>query len=183
LLLLRESSNDYSALPETVLSRRLKDLGYAPDLVIGLPKQIGDTSTSLSRKWIAVEIDRSYRSTKRMSQRVNVYTRHTGFDGLLYLMPKREMANSLNDVYRLRGAKDALRIKGSKDTFLATGIVSKKLFDVNEYDVSLGNKSISLTTWLGLITITNKEERDMRLQSLSSLMEENHSKVRIAVSA
>ncbi|MBP7843491.1 MAG: hypothetical protein KA116_01630 [Proteobacteria bacterium] len=169
----REATGSFKEIPQSVLSHRLRSIGYAPDIVLKLPN---------TSKWVAVEIDRSYRTLKRLSQRVNMYTRHSGFDALLYLMPKSKMTDSLISVFNSRGANEAMRIRGSKNTFLATALTPKCIFNIDEYKVQVSKKTIPLTTWLSIIALTNQDKRDACFEQISSHMEEINFGLRNVVS-
>ncbi len=165
---IREATGSMKDVPDNILSRRLRNLGYAPDLVLRLPFEGKTTNNNESVKWVAVEIDRTYRTLKRLSQRVNMYARHTGFEGLLYLMPTELCLKTLMKVFEGRGAQEAFRIKGSEKSFLACGVVNDSFFDVNNVEIVVGGKSVSLSAWLSIVALTSKGKRDLEFQRYSS---------------
>lgn len=171
---IRESTMGFDIVPNSILSKRLRNLGYAPDLILGITKPESHDSVKHSPAcWIAVEIDRSYRSLKRVSQRVNVYSRHTGFDGVLYLMPKESMVTGLHKVFMNRGASNSSRIKGAGLSFLASGVSQKQIFDLSTFQVKLADNAISLSSWLSIFALVQMADRDRKIQRLSSDMEDN----------
>lgn len=168
LLVLREATDSFKDLPEHLLSERVQKNGYMPDLCIGIPLERTDASYSAAKayRWIAVEVDRSFRSHKRIAARANIYSRHTAFAGLLYFMPHESGCKTLAQIYGNRGAKNSLRISGGSETFLATSVMPEKLFDVNGLSVRCGEHSLSLSTWLALFALSEVRQRDTNLLSL-----------------
>jgi hypothetical protein len=170
LWIAREATGGFDNLPNHLLSRFAKEKGYKPDLCLGIPNELGDSAHSTSAfRWIAVEVDRSYRSQKRIAQRLNVYTKHTAFSGLLYLMPTVGTQATLQRIYDTRGGKDNLRLHGSSKAFLAIGTVPDALFDVNAKSVWCGPQEISLATWLSLFMLREAEHRDRALSDFASV--------------
>ena len=109
--ILRESHYGLKELPQIVLSEQLRGYGYKPDLCLGLPLKKGEKGDACDYfKWIAVEIDRSYRSHLRVAKRCNLYTRHAGFEGLLYMTPTQGTIAPLVDEFCNRGARKSLRM-------------------------------------------------------------------------
>lgn len=168
LWIAREATSAVENLPKHLLSRFAKEKGYTPDLCIGIPNERADaTQSDVAYRWIAVEVDRSYRSHKRIAQRLNVYTKHTAFSGLLYFMPSVGTHATLQRIYDTRGGKDNLRLHGSSNAFLAIGTVPDSLFDVNSKSVWCGTKEISMATWLSLFSISEAAKRDQTLSGFT----------------
>jgi len=170
LWIAREATAGFDKLPSHLLSRLAKEKGYTPDLCLGVPNERADAAHSdAAFRWIAVEVDRSYRSHKRIAQRLNVYTKHTAFSGLLYLMPTIGTQAILQRIYDSRGGKDTLRLHGSSKAFLSIGTVPESLFDVNAKSVWCGAQEISLATWLSLFAMKEAEHRDRALSDFASV--------------
>ena len=168
VIVLREAANDFSKLPDHLISERIKENGYLPDLCLGIPVfDPPDANTPKFYRWVAVEIDRTNRSKKRIAARTNIYSRHTAFNGLLYLMPDERMASQLSKIYDTRGARDSLRIEKGKKSFLARGTVSHTLFDCNKMMLLCDDQEISLSTWTALISATDMRSRDELLLRIS----------------
>jgi hypothetical protein len=170
VLIAREATGTFDDLPSHLLSAFAKRNGYKPDLCVGIPSERADAAYSKSGyRWIAVEVDRSYRSHKRLAQRLNVYTKNTAFSGLLYLMPTMRTQAVLQRIYDTRGGKDTLRLHGSSKAFLTISTVPDALFDVNSKSVWCGEQEISLATWLSLFALKDAQERDDALSRFGSL--------------
>lgn len=168
LWIVREATSAFENLPKHLLTKLAKEKGYTPDLCIGIPSERADAAQSdAAYRWIAVEVDRSYRSHKRIAQRLNVYTKHTAFSGLLYFMPTPGTKATLQRIYDTRGGKDNLRLHGSAKSFLAIGTVPDSLFDVNAMSVWCGPQEISLATWLSLFSISEAAKRDHALSGFA----------------
>jgi len=166
LRIVREATVGFEKLPSHLLSRLAKEKGYTPDICVGIPNGFSVAAQAdASYRWIAVEVDRSYRSDKRIAQRLNVYTKHTAFSGLLYLMPTVGTQKTLQRIYDTRGGKDNLRLHGSSKAFLAIGTVPDSLFDVNAKSVWCGTQEISLATWISLFAMNEAEKRDRALSA------------------
>ena len=174
--ILREATNNFADLPQHLLSEQVKENGYAPDLCLGIPTS-GNAEAQLdgAHRWVAVEIDRSVRSKKRVSERANIYSRHTAFDGVLYLVADQNSLENLRGIYVDQGAKNSLRITGCSNSFLASALVPKTLFDVNSLNVYCDTREISLNSWLALIAMTKSHKRDEMLLRISDLTPETDS--------
>ena len=158
---LRESANSFSELPDHLIVDQIRDNGYLPDICLGVPtSEPSDTNTEATYKWVAVEIDRTNRSKKRIAARTNIYSRHTSFDGLLYLMPDERAVRVLGEIYNTEGASESLRISGSKTSFLATGKAPRHLFSVNDLRLLCGEQEVLFTDWLSMIALSNTKGRD-----------------------
>jgi hypothetical protein len=170
LWILREATGNFKDLPDHLLSDRIRENGYTPNLCLGIPLERSNASYSGAKayRWIAVEIDRTHRSHKRIAARANIYSRHTAFAGLLYFMPNEGNRESLTKIYNDRGAKKSLRISGGSDTFLATAVMPQTLFDVNEMKVKCASHTIPLSTWLALFALSEVRQRDANLVSIVS---------------
>ena len=172
LWIAREATVSFAKLPSHLLSRVVKEKGYKPDLCIGVPLHNADSAHSNNAvRWIAVEIDRSYRSHKRIAQRLMVYTKHTTFSGVLYLMPTPRTAKVLKRIYDTRGGKDNLRLHGTSKSFLAVSTVPESLFDVNSKSVWCEDQEISLATWISLFASGEAHKRDRLLSDFASVTE------------
>ena len=158
---LREASGEFKLLPEHLMSEKVREAGYLPDLCLGVP--IIDANNKLvenTYRWIAVEVDRSHRSSKRLAARLNTYSRHTAFSGLLYFVPDEASLQKIETIYTTREAKKALRIKGGSSSFLASAVLPDSLFDVQKMSVKCGAGEMPLVTWLALISLRETHKRD-----------------------
>lgn len=164
---LREASRAFKELPEHLISEEFAEMGYLPDMCLGIPSLVGKEGEEKTvLKWVAVEIDRSARSKKRLISRTNIYSSHTAFSGLLYLTPDENEAKKLGAIYEDGGAKSSLRIKGANESFLALGTVPKGLIDVRERVLNCGGKSLSICEWLSLTALRSTRSRDAGLLSI-----------------
>lgn len=161
LLVYREATNHFNTLPDHLLSEKAKENGYTPDLCIGVPSPTANIAHSnKGYRWIAVEVDRTMRSKKRIAQRLNIYTKHTAFSGLLYLVPSESAVRSVMEIYESRGGKNSFRLRGTSDSFLCVGTTENQLFDVSRKPVAVDGKVLSMGTWLSLFSISEAHERD-----------------------
>lgn len=168
LWIYRESTAHFKNLPDHLLSETAKENGYTPDLCIGVPRRNADQSLSnTGYRWIAVEVDRTNRSKKRIAQRLNIYSKHTAFSGLLYLVPSESAVRSLMEIYGTRGGKDSFRLRGAANSFLSIGRTENELFDVNSKSIYCNDAVLPLGTWLSLFSVSEAHERDKVLSELS----------------
>jgi len=162
----RESTSNYNDLPDYLISERAKK-SYAPDLCLGVPDLNSNPSVSEGFRWLAVEVDRAYRNKKRITKRMNFYTKHTAFSGLLYLLPDEAAVKSLREIYTSRGADNSFRLPGASKTFLAVGILPGDLFDVTRMNVCCGGFEIPLSAWISLFALADTHERDSILSEFT----------------
>lgn len=168
LWIYRESTAAFKNLPSHLISEKAVDSGNIPDMCVGVPSKTADIAQSnKGYRWIGVEVDRTNRSKKRIAQRLNIYTKHTGFSGLLYLVPNMATVISLREIYSTRTDKNTYRLRGSTKSFLGIGVTPADLFDVNAMRVWWGEHEIPLSTWLSLFALSESHERDQALSGLS----------------
>lgn len=161
---LREATAKFENLPDYVLTSQIRENGYVPDMCLGIPlDELLNESGEQVYRWIAVEIDRTHRTSKRISSRANIYSRHTAFSGLLYLMPDDTTLKNLRKIYEERGARSSSRIAGSKDSFLAAGVIQEGSFDLEKLVVCCGQREIVLGDWFSLVRGSDTEQRDANL--------------------
>lgn len=154
-------------LPPHLMSKRIIEQGYCPDLCLGVPQyNDSDWSKPSHYVWIAVEIDRSYRTAARLARRMNVYTKHTLFSGVLYFMPSSGTAKELQNLYARRGGKDSIRLHGTRTAFLATAQYEKAPFSHWRLKVFVGGHEISLKDWLLIFSAAQRERRDEFLEEI-----------------
>jgi hypothetical protein len=169
LWIYRESTADFRNLPPHLISEHSEESGNIPDLCVGVPGRNADPLISdKGYRWIGVEVDRTSRSKKRIAHRVNLYTKRTGFSGLLYLVPTLAAVKSVREIYLTRGDKSAYRLRGAAQSFLAVGVFPKSLFDVNAMRVWVGEHEIPLSTWLSLFALHDAHERDRELSGMAA---------------
>ena len=162
---LRNKRGVHPELPDHLISKFTKELGYCPDLCLGIPHyRDTDISAPSHYVWVAVEIDRSYRTTARLAQRLNLYAKHTAFAGVLYFMPSIETAKRLHEVYKRRVDKDSFRLKGSKRVFVATAPIEKSLFCPRSVSVFVDDYEIPLSDWFLIFSAAEREKRDAFFQ-------------------
>jgi len=167
LKVLRGKDTRYFHLPKHLLSERVQQNGYCPDLCIGVPCSEGAIGGEPKfYRWVAVEIDRSYRSAIRLASRLNIYSRHTSFCGVLYFMPSESTAAKLHKIYANRKAKDSVRISGTKEFFLATATVQKSPFDPSSLMLQLSDVELSLSAWLAIFAVVEPHKRDAFVKSI-----------------
>lgn len=164
---LRNKRGLHPQLPTYLFTKSLLDLGYCPDLCLGIPQYSDADWTVPSRYvWLAVEIDRSYRTTKRLARRLNVYTKHTMFSGVLYFLPSRGTAKGVSDLYEKRGGKDATRLLGGRNVFLASAQVQKSRSLFWNLKVFVGGHEIPLKDWILIFSAVPQERRDTFFQEM-----------------
>jgi hypothetical protein len=158
LKVFRARARKYFGIPDWLISARIKRLGYCPDLILRLPvyEGAGEMKPNAYR-WIAVEVDRTYRTRKRLAQRLTVYTKHTQFGGLLYFLPTSGSAKKLHQIYEIRGGKENLRLHNGHETFLATAVPPKSLFNPDELKVFVGTGETRLLDWLAIFSMSTGE--------------------------
>lgn len=161
----REGTLKFKELPSHLMSERVKQNGYTPDLVLKVAvENKNDSSAQSVFRYIAVEVDRTQRSKRRISQRANIYSRHTSFSGLLYFVPNIKNVASFQQIYKSRGAMDSIRLRGGEKSFLATTAIADSLFDAKDLIVNTLQGEQSLCDWVALIARFETHKRDAAVQ-------------------
>jgi len=171
LWIYRESTADFKNLPGHLISKNSEEQGNIPDLCVGVPGRNADPLISeRGYRWIGVEVDRTNRSKVRIARRLNLYTKHTAFSGLLYLLPTPAALRSVREIFLKRTDKSAYRLRGASQSFLALGLCPENLFDVNAMRVWVGEHEIPLGTWISLFGLSEAHERDRVLLGPTGIM-------------
>ncbi len=120
-----------------------------PDVLMILPSETGPEPT-----YIAVEVERSVKSVKRLAKKFSKYALRTKLDGVIYLSEDDNVLRTLSDRYQTDIAPTGLRVRHYKDHFLLTASCpTKQVFDLGNLRNSL-NAPVSLNRWMHLLTTT-----------------------------
>lgn len=127
-----------------------------PDILLALPGQAGGAPS-----YIAVEIERSIKSNKRLLKKFGKYASRTRLDGVLYLSEDERVLAALRQRYQGEVAGRARRIGHYKDHFLVTAACpTKQVFEFKNPRNSNG-APVSIAGWMrGLSIVPLLERRD-----------------------
>lgn len=128
-----------------------------PDILMVIPDKTAQRST-----FIAFEIERFTKSTKRLMRKLRRYGAGTLLDGVVYLAPERNILRVVADRYKLVVAEKAARIRHYKEHFLVTaGHPTKQMLGFKDPQNALG-EAISLIDWIHRLSSTSMSERSDR---------------------
>lgn len=127
-----------------------------PDILIALP-----TTHRTRKAMIAVEIERSKKSTARMLKKIRKYAFRTRLDGVFYVSEDQAVLEAINARYRQSTHAESNRIGHYRDHFLITGKCPTRQ-NLAFMDVSnSAGKPVSLIDWIRtLITVEKDDRRD-----------------------
>lgn len=125
-----------------------------PDILLHFPKQ-----HDRPRVTIAVEIELSRKSDKRLHQKFKKYMSTTRLDGLIYLCHQNSLIETLQGVYAKMNRSDFLRIGHYQDNFLLFG--NRKFNPETSEPVLFNaiNNPVSLKEWVDQLRILPYEKR------------------------
>ena len=146
-----EFKNSFKA--EKIMLTSIEDLDLHPDLLLIFPEGEGHNEIA-----IAVEIERSFKTIKRLRQKLKKYANGTHVDGVVYLCDTQYIANSISKVYESKPLQTSKRIGHYSENFLLFGdsasIHTKKFLEM--FNSRL--KGVFLPQWVMYL-------RDTRLNS------------------
>lgn len=139
-----------------IMNYEEKSRDSLPDILMALPGEVGGKPV-----FIAVEIERSVKSTKRLLKKFGKYASRTCLDGVLYLSDDERVLSALRQRYQDGMAGRALRISHYKENFFVTAACpSKQVLRFERAQNSAGTP-VSLTDWTrGLRRTSLLERRD-----------------------
>jgi hypothetical protein len=125
-----------------------------PDILIELP-----TPHKSRKVLIAVEIERSNKSTTRTLKKLTKYAYRTRLDGVFYVSEDQAVLDAINARYRQSTHAESIRIGHYRDNFLITGrCPTRHRLAFTDVSNSAG-KPVSLTEWIRTLTSTEKDDR------------------------
>ena len=138
---------------EQIMLVSADELDLHPDLLLVFPKKGDQKEIAL-----AVEIERSFKSVKRLRQKLRKYANGTHIDGLIYLCDSRYIANSISKVYETKPLQTSKRVGHYSENFLLFGdadsIHTKSFLEMCNSRL----KTVFLPSWITYL-------RDTRLNS------------------
>lgn len=128
-----------------------------PDILMVLPGRDGRRDT-----YIALEIERFSKCTKRLLHKLGRYGARTVIDGVAYLAPDNNILKAVTDRYQIMIANKATRIRHYKDHFLVTcQHPTKKTLEFKDPRNAAG-EPVSLIDWIHKLSSTQMSERSDR---------------------
>jgi hypothetical protein len=152
----REYEIPRSATLRKVMKYQVGTRDSLPDILLVLPGQAEGAPV-----FIAVEVERSIKSSKRLLKKFGKYASRTGLDGVLYLSEEERVLATLRRRYLDDVAGRARRIGHYKEHFLVTaGCPTKQVLEFKNPRNS-ADAPVSLHGWMqGLASVPLLQRRD-----------------------
>jgi DNA-binding Lrp family transcriptional regulator len=131
-----------------------EDFELRPDLLIVLPH-----ADSKSQVVVAIEIERTRKSNKRLLQKLRSLCTRTRLDGVLYLCDKNTIETALRTIYCSNVVQKAHRIRHYGNNFLLLSDGTQTHSDPEPRVYNVSQNSVSLTSWMNLLLTTQPRER------------------------
>ncbi len=145
----RERAIPRNEVLRTVMKFKKGTYDTLPDVLMILPSETGPEPI-----YIAVEIERSIKSVKRLVKKFSKYAIRTKLDGVIYLSEDDGVLTSLAGRYQADIVPTGLRVKHYKDHFFLTASCpTKQVFELGNLRNSV-NASVSLSRWMHLLRTT-----------------------------
>jgi hypothetical protein len=143
----REYAIPRSATLRGVMKYQEKSRDSLPDILLALPAETGGQPA-----FIAVEIERSVKSSKRLLKKFTKYASQTRLDGVLYLSDDDRVLSVLRQRYREQAAGRARRVGHYRDLFFLTASCPSKQFLGFKNPFNLANAPVSLEAWMRFLS-------------------------------
>jgi hypothetical protein len=150
----REHAIPTCAQLRSVMRYKPKSRDSLPDILLVLPAQPGGCAA-----FVAVEIERSVKSSKRLLKKFHKYASRTSLDGVLYLSEDEGVLTALRQRYQSEVAGQARRVGHYKNHFLLTAACpTKQRLEIAQARTS-SNSAMSLTEWMRVLTSVKLPDR------------------------
>jgi hypothetical protein len=145
----REHAIPRDEVLRTVMKFKKGTYDTLPDVLMILPSETGPEPI-----YIAVEIERSIKSVKRLVKKFSKFALRTKLDGVIYLSEDEGVLTTLSDRYQTDIAPSGLRVKHYRDHFFLTASCpTKQVFELGNLRNSV-NTPVSLKHWAQLLATT-----------------------------
>jgi len=125
-----------------------------PDILIALP-----TTHKTRKALIAIEIERSKKSTTRMLKKIRKYAFRTRLDGVFYVSEDQAVLEAITTRYRQSTHAESNRIGHYRDHFLITGKCPTRQNLAFKNVHNSAGKPVSLTDWIRTLINVEKDDR------------------------
>jgi transcriptional regulator CtsR len=152
--IIRDFEFQNSSTAERIMLSSAQDLELHPDLLLIFPKV-----TTHEEIAIAVEIERSPKTVRRLKHKLKKYANGTHVDGVIYLCDTNEIRNSIAKVYESKAMQQSKRIGHYSENFLLFG---DALSVHTEQFVEMFNsrfKTVFLPSWVNYLQQTRFNSR------------------------
>jgi hypothetical protein len=145
----REHAIPRDEVLRTVMKFKKGTYDTLPDVLMILPSETGPEPI-----YIAVEIERSVKSVKRLVRKFSKFALRTKLDGVIYLSEDEGVLTTLAARYQKDIAPSGLRVKHYRDHFFLTASCpTKQVFELENLRNSV-NAPVSLKDWMRLLATT-----------------------------
>lgn len=117
------------------------------------------TSDGLKEIVVAVEIERTQKSEKRLYEKLKKYAVGTTLDGVIYFCLDDSIANTLRQIYQSQVLKQALRVNQYGDNFLLLGHNSSAQFHTLHDVTNSAGKNVAVDMWITHLCSTSIHDR------------------------
>jgi hypothetical protein len=153
---IREYAIPTSSQLQRVMNYQPKARDSLPDILLVVPAQPGGRTA-----YVAVEIERSVKSFKRLLKKFHKYSSKTSLDGVLYLSEKDGVLATLRQRYHFEVANRAKRVGHYKSSFFLTAVCpSTQKLELRHARTS-ADACVSIKEWMRVLaTVELPDRRD-----------------------
>lgn len=149
----RDFQFNKSELAQKIMSHNLVDMDLKPDLLIILPAN--DQKKTVS---VAVEIEKSRKSDKRLIRKLYKYANSSHIDGVIYICEHKRIREALQHIFKNKILQKARRIEHyPRNFFLFSDNVDKFENEIQLYNSE--QKLISFVDWTHYLQNTSFNQR------------------------
>jgi hypothetical protein len=154
-ILLREHEFTPELLSHILLITYDDPYEFRPDIMLELPFKVDEKK----RVNIAIEVERSRKTDKRLLRKLKKYAMETRVDGVIYICSKPSILDAVKQIYKGRVLENSVRIKHYGNNFLmfVSGIERGQADNVKLLNADL--KTVNLRDWLHFLQSTQYAER------------------------
>jgi len=139
---------------QNILLASEEDYEKRPDMLLFCKSEDG-----LKEVVVAVEVERSQKSEKRLYEKLRKYAAGTTLDGVIYFCLDDSIANALRQVYCSKVLKQALRVNQYGDNFLLFGHSPSAHFHKLHDVANSAGKNVDVNMWITHLCSTSIHDR------------------------
>lgn len=151
---IRESDFYTNDVAQKIMLIKKDEFELRPDFLLLFPK-----TAESERVSVAVEIERSRKSTRRLAAKVKKYADQTFVDGLIYVCDSNRISETIRLIYRNKILDRAHRIKHYADHFLLFSSAINTYVHPMEHIFDSAERRISVDKWMEYLRSTKRNSR------------------------
>ena len=144
--IIRDFKFDKNDLAKNIMMINSKDCDIKPDLLLIFKND--ETAPYIT---IAIEIERTRKTNKRLLKKLNNYANQTRIDGLLYVCESDRLKDVIAQLYQQKLSKEVIRVKHYLNNFFMFTTIDKVHELESDVLINSLNQHATLKNWINFL--------------------------------